>query len=351
MFTDRQFDAYQSFVLGCKLYWTGRMFPAVRSLYEEKAARSGRPVTGPEDVGALIGEETLYREFAWMERHLQRFKYSGRYGLVPTHDKHRAAFEAALDAPLPDGLLELDPDFEQPKYYRSVDIHQHPGGVWSDSLAGVVYERGARSTTPLLERDKDLHHRFTDIVRARRQPRRLLDMGCGFGKSSRPFYEGDRDAQVVGVDLAAPCLKLAAQDAARAQARNVRFLQRSATDTKLPDESFDVVTSTMMLHEMPPPVIREVIDESFRLLEPGGLAIHLDFLPPDDPFLTFIHYGHGRRNNEPFMEPLAKMEIADALRAAGFRNVETLPFDEAPGSIAAARERWRFPWTVIVAEK
>lgn len=351
---DRQFDAYQSFVLGCKLHWTGRIFPELHALYAEKAERAtnaGSPPRDASDVGALMKDELLYREFAWLERHLQRFKYSGRWGLQPAHDRLRAGIESELSAPLPKGLLELDPDLEIPTYFASVDIHQHPGGIWSDEIAGYVYERGARSTTPLLSKDKDLHHKFTAIVNARKQGKRILDMGCGFGKSTRPFWTENRDAEVIGVDIAAPCLKLAAQDAAAAQARNVRFMQRDCRKTGLPDASHDVVTSTMMIHEMPPPAIRETFAEAMRVLEPGGLMIHLDFIPSEDPFMQFMHFGHGRRNNEPYMEPMVKMDVKQTMRDLGFRNVETIDFEEMPGAIAARYERWRFPWTVIVGEK
>lgn len=350
---DRQFDAYQAFVLGCKLFWTNRIYPELYALYRRRAAafaaREGRPPRDAEEVAALLAEEPLARGYAWLERHLQRFKYSGRWGLVPTYARERAAVEAELAAP--GERLALDPGFRQPDYYTAVDIHQHPGGVWSDATAAHVYERGARTTTPLMTRDQDLHWRFADMVVGMRKPKRVLDMGCGFGKSTRPFYESLRDAEVVGVDLAEPGLRFAARDAEDAQARNVRFAQKSAAATGFADGAFDVVTSTMLLHEMPPPVIREVIAESFRVLEPGGVAVHLDFLPPDDPFLQFVHYGHGRRNNEPFMEPLAKMDVCGAMEAAGFRNVRHMPFEEMPGALAAQYQRWRFPWTVIVGEK
>ena len=351
---DRQFEAYQSFLLGCKLHWTGKVFPALHALYQEKserAANAGKPVQAAADVATLLDDELIYRNYAWMERHLQRFKYSGRWGLQPVHASQRNTLSAELETPLPEGMLELDPNFEVPTYFRSVDIHQHPGGIWSDEIAGFIYERGARSTTPLLDKDKDLHYRFTNIVNARKRGERILDMGCGFGKSTRPFWEENREADVVGVDIAAPCLKLAAHDAAAAQARNVRFLQRDSRNTGLPDASRDVVTSTMVIHEMPPPVIRDTFAEAMRVLEPGGLMIHLDFIPADDPFLHFLHYGHGRRNNEPYMEPMVKMDVKQTMRDLGFRNVETMEFEEMPGSLAARYERWRFPWTVIVGEK
>ena len=350
---DRSFAAAQDFILGAKSWWTRDLYPAVRADYERRAAKLDAPPETAREVEALMGDTQLYRWFAWLERHLQRCKYSGRYGLQPYHEQDRKELVDRLaPANLPDGALTLDDRVDVPKYFRVVDIHQHPGGIWSDDIAGYVYERGARSTTPLAgKRHKDLHDRLTDTVEEGGVPRRLLDMGCGFGKSTGPFIERFRDSEIVGIDIATPCLKLAARDAAAQQARNVRYVQADCTDTEFDDESFDVVTSTMLLHEMPPPEIDKTFREAHRLLEPGGRMVHLDFYHLPDAFSRFIHYGHGRRNNEPYMEPWAEMDAEAALHDAGFSNVEIVPFEEADGTLAPDYPYWRFPWTLIVAER
>jgi len=349
----RSFVAAQSFLLATKLHWTREIYPALKRDYEARINTAGAEPQGVAEVADLIGDTPLYWIYAWLERHLQRFKYSGRYGLQPYHAQRRAELEGRLDpAALPPGILELDPKFEQPGYYTGVDIHQHPGGVWSDEIAGFVYERGARTTTPTHGvRHKDMHDRLADAVEAGGSPKRLLDMGCGFGKSTEPLYDRFREAEVVGVDLSAPCLKLAARVAADRQARNVRYAQRDASATGLDDNSFDVVTSTMLLHEMPPKTVEATFEEAHRVLKPGGRMVHLDFHHLPDAFARFIHYGHGRRNNEPFMEPLAKMDLADVLAKKGFSNVEVSPFEETDGALDPDRRDWRFPWTLIVAER
>ncbi|MET0277624.1 MAG: class I SAM-dependent methyltransferase [Pseudorhodoplanes sp.] len=352
--SEREFEAFQSFVLGTKLFWTTELFAELKRAYQQNleaaGAQAGEP--GPARVERLLKDETIDGYFGWFERHLQRMKYSGHYGLVPFHESRREALRTEIDRPVPDGLLSVDADFEMPAYYEAVDVHQHPGGVWSDELAGLVYERGARSTTPLLSADKDLHYRFADLIQSRSPaPKRILDMGCGFGKTTKPLYEVNRDADVVGVDLSAPCLRIAAQNAAEGQARNVRFLQRDAAETGLEAETFGVVTSTMLLHEMPVKHVNAVFEEAHRLLEPGGTMIHLDFLPPDDEFLHYLHLGHSRRNNEPWMKTLAEMGVAGAMEKAGFCDISITPFEESPGALAEAGQKWRFPWTVISATK
>ncbi len=361
---DRSFSAAQDFLLGTKTFWTTRWFPLLRAEYEARRTISATDET-PETVAATLQGSTLYQGFAWMERHLQRMKYSGRYGLVNWHARDRALLEPTLA----ETGAKLDPALEMPRYYRSVDIHQHPGGVWSDALAGYVYERGARSTTPLAgQRHRDLHDRLAAAIQAVATPRTLLDMGCGFGKSTRPIAELFPQAKIVGIDLSAPCVKLAAamqqktaqqagvqQQAPAGSAPQVEYRQADARVSGLEAGSVDVVTSTMLLHELPPKEIEATLAEAARVLTPGGWMVHLDFLPQVQPrgdaFGQFIHYGHGRRNNEPFMEPLARMDLEGALRRLGFTDIAIEAFEEADGALAPDYANWRFPWTLIRARK
>ena len=330
----RAFVAGQAFLLSAKSYWTRVLYPAVRAEHQS---------------GADLSQSVLYQYYCWLERHLQRLKYSGRYGLQPFHEQDRERLEASL-AP---GRAEVQENFEYPEYYTRIDIHQHPGGVWSDPIAGFVYERGARSTTPLAgQRHRDLHQRLTAAALEQcPAPGRVLDMGCGFGKSTRPFYEALPQAQIDAIDLSAPCLRLAARDAAQAGARGVRFRQMDCSRTDYPAGSFDLITSTMLLHELPPAVVEKTLAEAHRLLRRGARMVHLDFLPEPDPFDALIHFGHARRNNEPFMEPLARMDLPALLERLGFRNIEIRPFEEAEGALAPDYRYWRFPWALISAER
>ena len=175
---DRRFKAHQDFVLAAKVHWSTRLFPALKaaaqSRVEAARERGDPPPDGPQAVAALLADEPLRPFYDWLERHLQQMKYSGRDGLAAHHGRNRAellAWLAQADA-LP--TLALDDSLRLPSYYTSFDVHQHPGGLAGDALAGVVYEHGARSTTPLLQRHEDLHHRLTRAVMSRTTPRHLL---------------------------------------------------------------------------------------------------------------------------------------------------------------------------------
>lgn len=353
---DRRFKAHQDFVLAAKVHWSTRLFPALKSAahsrIEAARERGDPPPDSPQALAALLADEPLRPFYEWLERHLQQMKYAGRDGLVAHHGRNRAellAWLAQADA-LP--TLELDDTLHLPSYYTAFDVHQHPGGLAGDALAGVVYEHGARSTTPLLQRHEDLHHRLTRAVMARTTPRHLLDLGCGFGKSTEPFAQADPHLPITAVDLSAPCLRLAALNARDRGHQRVRFLQRDAAATGLPDAAFDTVTSTMLLHELPTSHLRRLVAETYRLLIPGGWVVHLDFqVLQGDAFDRFIHHGHGRRNNEPFMQALDELDLVALHLDAGFREVEVLPFEEAPGALAPGRTAWRFPWALVLARR
>ena len=348
---DRSFVAAQDFLLASKTFWTKQLFPELRRTYTDLAQRDAKTPATPEEVGILLQNNILYQYFSWLERHLQRLKYSGRYGLMPYHDERREN----LSLKLVDTDAELRSELKMPAYYQRVDIHQHPGGVWADELSGFVYERGARSTTPLMGTNHaDLHQRFTDFVKEQGNKKiflDILDMGCGFGKSTHPFSQEYPSARIEAIDLSAPCLGLGANDARNRGEHNINFRQMNACETDYEDASFDFVTSTMLIHEMPPAEIGRLFDESARLLKPGGRMAHLDFYAIDSSFSRFIHYGHGRRNNEPFMQPLAELDMVEVLRNRGFTNIEIIPFKEAEGINPSDHQAWRFPWTVIQADK
>jgi ubiquinone/menaquinone biosynthesis C-methylase UbiE len=353
MTTERAFAAGQRFLLASKMYWTATLYPRLREEYLEAAG--GKEKRSVEQVAAIAEKLTLYRYFAWLERHLQRMKYSGRYGLANYYEEHRDQLLRDLGgANGSDERLDLQPGMEMPHYYKSVDIHQHPGGVWSRDEAGLVYEHGARSTTPMLgTAHADLHTRFTELVASEvdGKPARILDMGCGFGKSTLPFVTKFSDAKVEAVDLAGPCLRVAAQTAQSVNVDNVTFRQRDASETGFDDNEFDLVTSTMFLHELPTKVLKQVLQEAYRVLEPGGAMVHLDFYAFPDAFTRFMHYGHGRRNNEPFMQPLAELDLTKVLKETGFTSIQVTPFKESENSGPERRDVWRLPWTVISAKK
>jgi ubiquinone/menaquinone biosynthesis C-methylase UbiE len=346
---ESDFAAGQAFLLAAKNFWTTTFYRELRDKYDRKVDES----LAPEEAVRDLEGDVSYHYFAWFERHLQRMKYTGRFGLVPYHRERRDLLTRQAGFSVQDEYSPVvGSDFELPKYYKSMDIHQHQGGLWSDMSSGFAYELGARTTTILLgDTHEDLHTRFTDLILEEGSFEHVLDLGCGFGKSTRPFVRSLPKASIEAVDFSVSCLYVASELARTNLTRNVRYLQQDARKTSFASGSFDLVTSTMVLHEMPPKSVLALFEECYRLLGPGGHMAHLDFYVLPDAFAHFMHFGHAKRNNEIYMRGLAAMDLPTELKKIGFLDVRIEQFKESEDVNLQEHDAWRFPWTSIRALK
>ncbi len=89
---------------------------------------------------------------------------------------------------------------------------------------------------------------------------RVLDVGCGTGTLAILTKRQHPDAMVVGVDPDPKALALAQRKAAR-RGVEVTFDQGYCQELPYPDENFDVVLSSMMLHHLPRDVKRAMFGE------------------------------------------------------------------------------------------
>jgi ubiquinone/menaquinone biosynthesis C-methylase UbiE len=346
----RSATAFQELIGTLRSQWANQLYPALAEQY--RSIDDGRTSPAQTDQAiAQIAGRPLYRWFAFIERHYQRMKYSDpRWGLAATFESNPQWVQAQLAGAEETGLLELDPELTIPAYYRAIDIHQHPGNLLGADYDGLMYQASATSIHPNTRRF-EAHERFGDLLLGEgRAFRSVLDMGCGFGKCSFPIAQRFPQAQVIGIDLSAPCLRLAAVTARSIGLANLRFAQRDALDTGYRDEHFDLVTSTQLLHELPVAEIERLFVESFRLLAPGGKLMHLDFRT-NNRWSQFLMDGHSVRNNEGFLPAFDRMDVRSSLERAGFEDIRIEPFAETQGATDPDWPWWRFPWTLFSATR
>ncbi len=335
------------FVLSLRRHWAGTVYPRLRGDFD--AIDPPPPVVNdPASLAPLVQGLPTYPWFSWLERGSQKMLWRAVTDAV--------VHEGPLSPP-PAGpaSVELDPDLVLPQWYTDWDIHLQPGSFWSHDLAGRVYELGARLVMLGENDDYGFHRLFVQTALPARPYRRIVDMGCGFGKSAWPMKQAFPEAEVIGVDLALPCLELAARRASE-RGLAVRFRQADAVATGLEAGSADLVTSTMFVHEVPTDVLPAIFTEASRLLAPGGLLRFLDFQRTGDGLRDLAMIEHGARNNEPFLPPMIAADLPAMAAAAGLVNVRWVGFDERGGGRQETlswprRSEWHFPWAVLEAEK
>jgi ubiquinone/menaquinone biosynthesis C-methylase UbiE len=98
----------------------------------------------------------------------------------------------------------------------------------------------------------------------------VLDLCCGAGASAIPAARAvGPSGRVLGIDVAAPMLELARSRAAQESLAHIEFRQGDATDTGLPDASFDAVVCVFGVFFAPD--MTAFITRMWRLLRPGGV--------------------------------------------------------------------------------
>lgn len=326
-------DARERCVASLRKYFTTELIPGNRELYESRLrprfeARHGHAPGSEAEVKSLMEDTYYYRASSLIGRATQELLWD----IVGENieRQHDTLAEKARPKPGAVGSLTLDPHFKMPPYIESVDIHVMPGNFHTelgddDVLAGALYDRGAYlfaygSRGPYNDNlgrllARLIQEKFPDF-----KPKRILEMGCGCGPSTLPLKQAWPDADVYAIDVGAPMLRYA-HGRAESLGVPIHFSQQDAAHTHFADESFDLVVSLIVHHEMPVEVGRAMLKECFRLLRPGGLTVHDGALSSErsgaaDPFQEFLGGWFARHNNEPFG---VGFDIERDLQAAGFK--------------------------------
>jgi len=229
------------------------------------------------------------------------------------------------------GTLELNPDMEIPNYAR-YEIHVQPGGYVGDPFAGHVYHYGTNNFYTDTNNQDEMHISMANAVP--RPPsdgkvRRILDLGCGVGQLTVALKERFPEAEVWGIDVGGPMVRFSHMRAVDLGV-DVNFAQRLAEDTKFPDGHFDIVTSYILHHEIPEETSKQVTEEAYRVLRPGGVFYPIDFytgLFPQDksPWGKVRWWWTYRWNQEVWYPEYARFDFPAAMRATGFEVNEKGP--------------------------
>ena len=210
---------------------------------------------------------------------------------------------------------------KRPGYYLQ-NFHFQSGG-WMTQESAQRYDTQVEvllnGTANAIRRQalRPLH----EVFAGRDQRRlRLLDVGCGTGRSLDFFKQAWPRLPALGIDMS---------EAYIAEARRhlkrwcwINFIIANGEAIPLEDQSHDAVTSIFMFHELPPKVRRVVFGELARVLKRGGRLVLVDSLQiGDEPDYDGMLELFPQSYHEPYYVSYLREDFGAMATACGLTHI------------------------------
>ena len=324
--------AYQALQQGKSL--AGVAHKEVSTKLMELVAPKGAPKTRPippEMLADLQAANTTLMEVDWNE---------AEQGLYPT--------SLLFDAPWLDwaarypmvwldmpstwsrrserNVSDLPEDIDKATYpdYYLQNFHHQTDGYLSDhsaSLYDLQVEILFNGTADPMRRRviKPLLQGLRAFANRPQGQLRVLDVATGTGRTLRQVRAALPDAQLVGLDLSAAYLRQANRWLSQLPNELPQLVQGNAETLPFANGSMQGVTCVFLMHELPSEARQAVIDECFRVLEPGGVMVLADSVQlSDSPQFETIMDNFRRVFHEPYYRDYISDDIEARLSEAGF---------------------------------
>ncbi len=108
------------------------------------------------------------------------------------------------------------------------------------------------------------------------QNTQVLDLCCGSGQTTNFLVKYSQN--VTGLDASPLSINRAKKNVPSAQ-----YVEAFAEDMPFSNNQFDLVHTSAALHEMNSEQLKQIIQEVYRILKPGGIFTFVDFHSPTNP--------------------------------------------------------------------
>lgn len=158
--------------------------------------------------------------------------------------------------------------------------------VWKTAELSKAFLEGVRGAIPLAAEQIDILLRI--IRKAQPNLDNFLDLGCGDGILGRSILSQYPNARGVFLDLS-ETMVMAAQEKVNLSSDQISFILQDFSHkdwVKLIENHapFDVIVSGFSIHHQPDDRKKELYEEIFDLLKPGGIFLNLEHIASTTPW-------------------------------------------------------------------
>ncbi len=214
-----------------------------------------------------------------------------------------------------------------PDYYLQ-NFHHQTDGYLSDhsaSLYDLQVEILFNGTADAMRRRilSPLKSGLKDIQGERSMASlRILDVATGTGRTLKQIRSALPEVELLGLDLSASYLKQASRYLNTKEVALTQLVRGNAEQMPFVNESMQAITCVFLLHELPRKARQNVLDDCFRLLEPGGTFVLADSIQiVDSPQFSSVMNDFHKTFHEPYYRDYISDNIEERLLASGFKKI------------------------------
>tara|TARA_Y100000746_G_scaffold150953_1_gene129354 strand:- start:709 stop:1794 length:1086 start_codon:yes stop_codon:yes gene_type:complete len=270
-----------------------------------------------QDSESGIYPQSLLFDIPWLE-------WAERYPRVWLDLPSNWARRRARDVKdIPDlANRDLYPDYYLQNFHHQTDgyLSDHSAELYDlqvDILFNGAADAMRRRILPSLQQGLK---RFAD-----RAPGslRILDVATGTGRTLHQIRAALPHATLVGVDLSEAYLRQANRWLNQSNKPLVQLVQGNAERMPFDDAGFQAITCVFLFHELPADARQAVLQDCYRLLEPGGVLVLADSVQlKDSPQFDVAMDNFRRVFHEPYYRNFISDDIDQRLKDAGFSDVQ-----------------------------
>ena len=214
-------------------------------------------------------------------------------------------------------LKEIDEDL--PKYFLR-NFHYQTDGYLSENSANL-YEFQVET---LFSGSAATMRRFSmlpliDFVKSRKNKLNFLDIGTGSGEFIKTIKYNFPELNITCSDISKAYLDVAKKKLTKF--KDIKFNNCKAEDLPFDNNSFDIINSVYLFHEVPSAIRAKIFSEVSRVLKKDGIFVLTDSLQLGDnyvldPLLEFFPYS----THEPYYSKFIKEDLIRTAEKFGLKN-------------------------------